>query len=1253
MATGTIKQIPDIPDQIIDAVNRNTLAVFIGAGVSRTLGCAGWNDLSECLINRCIRTKNSDGSPCLGEQDSDVLKRYDNKKKITICKRILDENICEADFFDEIEGSLKADPDKLKTRNIYDELWGFRALFITTNMDEYFDVKFTPPKIAYQREDFVKELDRNKLYHIHGKISEPASVVLTIPQYLTRYNTQEFQDFLKSIFAKYTVLFIGYGMEEFELLDFIVGKYKPDDKIELKYYILKPFETGEEGTLRFEEYYYNPMGINVIPYQIGDKDYGKLYDVIRAWNREINQTTVYLHESFRNLEDTIENPTDRGIEDALQTIKNDAPQRRHLFGVLSSTGNPQPWLEPLYKQGYLDPDHNPRPQKVEGRKEYYSVPYWGALGFLENVAAQNLKAPSEGTTQLIQTILEDIICYRTENDERIDNHYTDVSMAKVIFSLPLDRIHSAYYEFIKAALKTSWETLHIATAIEEVALPRFIAQKEKKHLLKLIDIIFEYHQADEAIFEEYISRIEPFWINEILKGRAKEIAEICGHEAAEVALRKVRQITTQDKNQFNHIWIPAIEKEGYQDRFDVQIIGFIRTIFENSDPKILKETIDELIHEEHPIFNRIAIHAINAHYDALKEIFWELNYNPIDKYQLDHEVNTLLKNHSASFSKEEIDKVMHWIDDVYLGISELDPAQSELYIACAKKRWLAAITATEDTEVLAQYNKYSAICPDEEHNPEDSPATASFVEEVSPIDKKELLERSTSEIVQYLRSYTEESGFRKPSYIGLADILRDCVSADPGKFYRDIDSFLTLQTIYQKALMKGFTLAQQNGAALNWELILDYILHLISSEDFWIEETNDVRCKFGTDVIIAVGKLIVEGTNSDRHAFYPELHLKTEKILTILGDRTKPQLKDVNDFNSLWLITPQSTVFRAMISYSLCVAAMNERRTGSRWVKSIRYQFSKRLKNPPERTTEFSVVLGAYLSRLYYLDKEWVTESIDEIFPRVNEEHWRSTFKAHIKYSKAKRTSYRLLKDHGDYSKAIKTFDTEPEIQRYFIADICRGYLNGEEDINDSKSLISELIEHNNPEQASIIIQTIWHFNKESALSAEMKGKVKTLWERLIGHYTTGEIDSDKQKILAELFDWLSVLDEIDDEIYAWLQISAIHIRYGRSRLHFIDYLLEHVAKTPEKVAELILISSNTGNYFPHKKEKIQQIVDALYHYGLKDKADRICNCYLAAGHDFLREIYSQNNRGRDHPETHIAEGEQPLHVHPPNDPAV
>jgi len=1223
MAVGEIQQIPDLPDQIKDAIDRNTLAVFIGAGVSKTLGCDGWDDLSERLINRCIRTRNSNGSPCLGEQDADVLRGYDNKKKITICKQILDENGCEAAFFDEIEESLKADPDKLKTRNIYNELPGFRALFITTNVDEHFDVKFTEPKVAYQAEDFTKELDRNKLYHIHGKLSDPASMVLTIPQYLTRYNTQEFKNFLTSIFAKYTVLFVGYGLEEFELLDFIVGKYRSGDKIELKHYILKSFKPGEERTLKFEEHYYNSMGINVIPYA-ENTAYGRLYDVIQAWNREINQTTKYLHESFSSLEESVESPTAEKIEDALQFIQNDAPQRRYLFRLLESATNPQPWLEVLYNRGYLDPDRNPRSQKV--KTGYYTVPYWEVLGFLENVAARNLGEPSEEITRLILKILEDIICYRTEAGERINNHHTDASMAKVIFSLPLNTITSAHYEFIRIALKTAWETIHIATAIEEVALPRFIAQREKKHLLRLIDIIFEYHhQAGEMVFEEYTSRIEPYWIGEILKGRTKEIADICGHEAAEVALKKVHQITTQDSSQFNRVWIPAIEKEEFYDRFDVRIIGFIRTILEDSDPELLRGIVGELIYEEHPVFNRIAIHTINYHYDTLKEIFWSLDYNPIIKHQLGHEVSELFKAHSASFSQEEIARAICWIDEKSAP-DHIDPDQRELHTACRRKGWLSTIIATGDPGVRKLYDEYEKICPMEVRISESGPATVSFIGDFSPVTKEELLGMSTSEIVKYLCSYTEKPGFEGFSSRGLARVFSDCVATAPDRFYSILEQRPELPSIHLSALLGGLADAVKGGSALDWGLILDYILYLVESEEFWSEETRDARYGFEPGVVIEIGNLIVKGTRHDEYISKPELRSKTERILTILADRTKPQLKDADELTTPLMITPQPAVFLTMVFYSVRVAPISERESGSRWVSSIRDQFSKRLNQPSERTIEFSAVLGASLPNLYYLDNGWVRGNLDKIFPLDNEDHWRSAFKGYIWYTRGDRMCYRFLRDHGDYSKAIKAFDDDSEIQKSLIEDICRGYLNGEEEIHDSRSLISEVIEYNNPEQISWIIERIWRFNKERSLSVEMKERVKALWRNLINHYAAGEIDPDKQKILAGLFDWISVFDEIDDDVHEWLKVSAAHVRYGRSGLHFVDYLLKHVVKAPEKVAELILINSDAGNHFSYKKNKLRQIVDVLYLFGQKEKADRICNSYLAAGYDYLREIYARNN---------------------------
>ncbi len=66
MPDELILPVPLVPPQIRDAVNSKTLAVFVGAGVSRVMGCMGWDELSRRLVKRCSLIKRpTDGLPYL------------------------------------------------------------------------------------------------------------------------------------------------------------------------------------------------------------------------------------------------------------------------------------------------------------------------------------------------------------------------------------------------------------------------------------------------------------------------------------------------------------------------------------------------------------------------------------------------------------------------------------------------------------------------------------------------------------------------------------------------------------------------------------------------------------------------------------------------------------------------------------------------------------------------------------------------------------------------------------------------------------------------------------------------------------------------------------------------------------------------------------------------------------------------------------------------------------------------------------
>ena len=77
-----IRPIPDIPPKIRDAVNNKKFAVFVGAGVSRVMGCMGWDELSRKLIKRCSSVKRpKDGLPPLNFRGTEILGQYDDHKK--------------------------------------------------------------------------------------------------------------------------------------------------------------------------------------------------------------------------------------------------------------------------------------------------------------------------------------------------------------------------------------------------------------------------------------------------------------------------------------------------------------------------------------------------------------------------------------------------------------------------------------------------------------------------------------------------------------------------------------------------------------------------------------------------------------------------------------------------------------------------------------------------------------------------------------------------------------------------------------------------------------------------------------------------------------------------------------------------------------------------------------------------------------------------------------------------------------------
>jgi len=308
-----IPELPEISIPILEAASNGKLVVFIGAGVSRLLGYSSWQHLAERYVEYLFREGH------LSYLEYEYLKKLDPRKLLSICK-----NFCEKNSIPSPSMSELLQPKEIEEniRDIYELIYSWNAIYVTTNFDDELDkVTKKPSKKEVTIENYNSSSDPLSLenpdekiitdpeqiliaqlytpgtvIHLHGSLD--SKNILTISDYLFHYQNEKIQSFLNHLFTRFTVLFIGYGLEEYELLEFLVYKsqihtsdYSKSKEKEIKHYLLYPVFSWEKAMLEFHTLYYRELNIELIPYEKDKKGYQQLYEIIKKWTLKIKNYT--------------------------------------------------------------------------------------------------------------------------------------------------------------------------------------------------------------------------------------------------------------------------------------------------------------------------------------------------------------------------------------------------------------------------------------------------------------------------------------------------------------------------------------------------------------------------------------------------------------------------------------------------------------------------------------------------------------------------------------------------------------------------------------------------------------------------------------------------------------------------------------------------------------------------------------------------------------------------------------------------
>lgn len=407
--------IPKIPQEIIDAIDNKKLLIFVGAGVSKLYGYPRWIELGSILIDKAIE----EGAITYSEKDTLLNGGFSPMEIVTVVTNRFDSN-CKGSGAAHIINELSDNKNKNQklSNKIARYLSAYNSPVITTNADTSLDgSKYFADRIKLNDFADFKPGPHNSLslIHLHGCIKEPNSLVFTIEDYSRFYNIgSTFGQNLSSLFDnKWTILFLGYGVAEFELLRYFI-KYKNTDVKRL--FLVQGYLNKDVVKRNLDDEFYNSLGIKLLPYSREKRDYLGLVDVLRSWDNDVRKRTLAGSITKQKIVDDIfsQPPT----KESVTIINNIVNKHDDLKLIIKSVSNSEylsKWILNLKDNEILfSPYLNIKPCIHVDEKSVRSD-YWDGLTILRSYSSRNLK-DKDVDAFIIKLINDAILVYQNDKE---------------------------------------------------------------------------------------------------------------------------------------------------------------------------------------------------------------------------------------------------------------------------------------------------------------------------------------------------------------------------------------------------------------------------------------------------------------------------------------------------------------------------------------------------------------------------------------------------------------------------------------------------------------------------------------------------------------------------------------------------------------------------------------------------------------------------------------------------------------------
>lgn len=290
----------ELPEEVKQAEQNDSLVLFVGAGISKLLDIPLWKEFAGNVLED-LRKKG-----CVDYSDIEQLTESLNPKQIlSIAMSISNSQKIKLDIKDYFEKK------EIESGNIYETINSIKCVYVTTNYDGFLEpknlskIEETRTTEKAERIYLRKHITANlvdkpgTVIHLHGYKDDPDKMVVTTKNYLEHYDQENIQDFLKQLFRKKTVVFLGYSLEETEILEHIFRRGEAHKIEELKRFIITGFFRSQRPLYKkLRTYYEETFGVRLLGFARDHENHKGIESILKDWANQMKPS----HLNYEDIE---------------------------------------------------------------------------------------------------------------------------------------------------------------------------------------------------------------------------------------------------------------------------------------------------------------------------------------------------------------------------------------------------------------------------------------------------------------------------------------------------------------------------------------------------------------------------------------------------------------------------------------------------------------------------------------------------------------------------------------------------------------------------------------------------------------------------------------------------------------------------------------------------------------------------------------------------------------------------------------